>query len=100
MENAIYIVGIGPGREEFLTGQARTALERCDVIVGDSGQGESYILPLVKGSSAGRHCAFSRGLSVQGIKAVYFLHFLPSSTLACFLCTHLCPFIRFIVSDY
>ncbi len=36
MENAIYIVGIGPGREEFLTGQARTALERCDVIVGYS----------------------------------------------------------------
>lgn len=34
MGNVIYIVGIGPGKEEFLTGQAKTALEKSDVIVG------------------------------------------------------------------
>lgn len=30
----IYVVGIGPGNEEFMTGQAKTALEKSDVIVG------------------------------------------------------------------
>lgn len=34
MDNIIYIVGIGPGNEEFLTGQAREVLEKSDVIVG------------------------------------------------------------------
>lgn len=34
MENVIYIVGIGPGDEEFFTGQAKQALEKSDVIVG------------------------------------------------------------------
>jgi len=34
MENVIYIVGIGPGNEECLTGQARRAIEESDVVVG------------------------------------------------------------------
>lgn len=34
MENKIYIVGIGPGEESMMTGQAVRALEDCDVIVG------------------------------------------------------------------
>lgn len=34
MGNLIYIVGIGPGDEIFLTGQARRALEDSDVIIG------------------------------------------------------------------
>lgn len=34
MENVIYIVGIGPGEEAYLTGQAKKVLEDCDVIVG------------------------------------------------------------------
>lgn len=34
MGNLIYIVGIGPGNEEFLTGQAKEALLNSDVIVG------------------------------------------------------------------
>lgn len=32
--NTLYIVGIGPGGEEFLTGQAREALERAQVLCG------------------------------------------------------------------
>ena len=32
--NRIYIVGIGPGREEMMTGEAVAALEQADVIVG------------------------------------------------------------------
>lgn len=36
MEKTIYIVGTGPGREEFLTEQAKTAIERSDVVVGYS----------------------------------------------------------------
>lgn len=34
MEQEIKIVGIGPGREEMMTGQALSALEWADVIVG------------------------------------------------------------------
>lgn len=34
MSNRIYIVGIGPGREEMMTGEAVAALEQADVIVG------------------------------------------------------------------
>lgn len=34
MKNEIYIVGIGPGKEEMMTGEALYALERADVIVG------------------------------------------------------------------
>ncbi len=34
MENRIYIVGMGPGREEMMTGEALAALEQSDVIVG------------------------------------------------------------------
>ena len=34
MSNRIYIVGIGPGREEMMTGEAIAALECADVIVG------------------------------------------------------------------
>ena len=30
----LYVVGIGPGGEEFLTGQARAALERAQVLCG------------------------------------------------------------------
>ena len=34
MKNKIYIVGMGPGREEMMTGEAIYALEQADVIVG------------------------------------------------------------------
>lgn len=34
MGNLIYIVGIGPGDEEYFTGQAKQALQNSDVIVG------------------------------------------------------------------
>ena len=34
MKNRIYIVGMGPGREEMMTGEAIAALEQADVIVG------------------------------------------------------------------
>ncbi len=34
MENRIYIVGMGPGREEMMTREALAALEQSDVIVG------------------------------------------------------------------
>lgn len=34
MKNRIEIVGMGPGREEMMTGEALLALERADVIVG------------------------------------------------------------------
>lgn len=34
MKHEIYIVGIGPGREDMMTAQAARTLERCDVIVG------------------------------------------------------------------
>lgn len=34
MKNRIYIVGIGPGKEEMMTGEALYALEQADVIVG------------------------------------------------------------------
>ena len=34
MSNRIYIVGIGPGREEMMTREAVVALEQADVIVG------------------------------------------------------------------
>lgn len=34
MESRIYIVGMGPGREEMMTGEALTVLEQADVIVG------------------------------------------------------------------
>lgn len=34
MTNRIYIVGMGPGREDMMTGEALCALEQADVIVG------------------------------------------------------------------
>lgn len=34
MINRIYIVGMGPGKEEMMTGEALKALEEADVIVG------------------------------------------------------------------
>ena len=34
MKNKIYIVGMGPGREEMMTAEAINALEQSDVIVG------------------------------------------------------------------
>lgn len=34
MKNNIYIVGMGPGREDMMTGEAIRALENADVIVG------------------------------------------------------------------
>ena len=34
MSNRIYIIGMGPGREEMMTGEAIAALEQVDVIVG------------------------------------------------------------------
>lgn len=34
MKHKIYIIGIGPGREDMMTAQALAALEECDVIVG------------------------------------------------------------------
>lgn len=34
MKNRIYIVGMGPGKEEMMTGEALKALEEADVIVG------------------------------------------------------------------
>lgn len=34
MKNRIYIVGMGPGKEEMMTGEAIAVLERSDVIVG------------------------------------------------------------------
>ncbi len=36
MGNIIYVVGFGPGDEEYLTGQARNAIENSDVVVGYS----------------------------------------------------------------
>ena len=34
MSNRIYIIGMGPGREDMMTGEAIAALEQADVIVG------------------------------------------------------------------
>lgn len=34
MRNLVYIVGMGPGREEMMTGEAIGALEQADVIIG------------------------------------------------------------------
>lgn len=34
MRNRIYIVGMGPGREEMMTGEALAALDQADVIIG------------------------------------------------------------------
>ncbi|MFW5630688.1 MAG: SAM-dependent methyltransferase, partial [Acetivibrio ethanolgignens] len=34
MRNRIYIIGMGPGREEMMTGEAIEALEQSAVIVG------------------------------------------------------------------
>ena len=31
---ALFVIGIGPGNEKYLTGEAREALDSCDVIVG------------------------------------------------------------------
>lgn len=33
-KNLVYVVGIGPGSQEMMTGQARAVLESCDVIIG------------------------------------------------------------------
>ena len=34
MKNKIYVVGMGPGREEMMTGEAIQVLEQSEVIVG------------------------------------------------------------------
>lgn len=34
MKNSIYIIGIGPGKEEMMTAEALQALEKSDVIIG------------------------------------------------------------------
>ncbi|MEE1257840.1 MAG: precorrin-3B C(17)-methyltransferase, partial [Lachnospiraceae bacterium] len=34
MKSKIYVVGMGPGREEMMTGEAIQALEQADVIIG------------------------------------------------------------------
>ena len=34
MKNVIYVIGMGPGKEEMMTAQALSALEEADVIVG------------------------------------------------------------------
>lgn len=34
MKHEIYIVGMGPGREDDMTQEALTVLESCEVIVG------------------------------------------------------------------
>lgn len=34
MKNKIYVIGMGPGREEMMTGEAIAALEQADVIIG------------------------------------------------------------------
>ncbi len=34
MTNRIYVVGMGPGREDMMTGEAITVLEQADVIIG------------------------------------------------------------------
>lgn len=34
MKNKIYVVGMGPGKEEMMTGEALSALEQADVIIG------------------------------------------------------------------
>lgn len=36
MKHKIYIVGMGPGREEMMTGEALQALEQADIIIGYS----------------------------------------------------------------
>ena len=34
MKNKIYVVGMGPGKEEMMTGEALSVLEQADVIIG------------------------------------------------------------------
>lgn len=34
MKNKLYVVGMGPGKEEMMTGEAISALEQADVIIG------------------------------------------------------------------
>ena len=34
MKHNIYLVGMGPGKEEMMTGEALKALEAADVIIG------------------------------------------------------------------
>ena len=34
MKNKIYVVGMGPGKEEMMTGEALAALEWADTIIG------------------------------------------------------------------
>ncbi|NLV85929.1 MAG: precorrin-3B C(17)-methyltransferase, partial [Clostridiales bacterium] len=34
--NKIYVVGLGPGDEKYMTGEARAALENCELICGYS----------------------------------------------------------------
>ena len=34
MKSKIYIIGMGPGKEEMMTGEAIQALENSDVIIG------------------------------------------------------------------
>ena len=34
MKNSVYVVGMGPGREDMMTGEALSVLEQADVIIG------------------------------------------------------------------
>ena len=34
MKSKIYIIGMGPGKEEMMTGEAIQALDNLDVIIG------------------------------------------------------------------
>ena len=51
MKHEIYIVGMGPGREEDMTQEALTVLDSCDVIVGYT----VYLLSLIHISEPTRH---------------------------------------------
>ena len=34
MKNKIYVVGMGPGKEEMMTGEALSVLDQADVLIG------------------------------------------------------------------
>ncbi len=55
--NKVYVVGLGPGGEEFMTAQARAAMERADVLCGYTVYGfgeasvpgqETYVTPMTR----------------------------------------------------
>ena len=34
MKNKLYVVGMGPGKEEMMTGEALSVLDQADVLIG------------------------------------------------------------------